>query len=133
MVRVRINKRYFPDQYWLRYTNDVGVLKHVSLTGCANSFKLATNNAYDTGDGLQGVGWRYRADGCLCYELFCVGHLLLYIPLQPSLLDRLACLVRGKNVDDAYRQKLEAFERALNQGGWKTVEKPQDVCEVGTL
>lgn len=127
MDKLRMHKRYFPDRYWLRYTNEAGVLKNVNLSGCANSFKLATNNAYDTGDGMKCVGWRYEEDGCLCYELFCIGHLQLSIPLQPGLADRIKYLLLGKKADEAYREKLEAFERALNQGGWKTVGKPDGV------
>lgn len=127
MVRVKLNKHFFPDQHWLKYTNDAGVVKQVSLAGCANSFRLATKNAYDTVDGLQSVGWRYREGGCLCYELFCIGHLQLCVPLQPSLMDRLAYLLQGKNPAEAYQEKLEAFEKALNKGGWKTIEKPNEV------
>lgn len=125
MVKVKLSRHLLPDRYWLRYTDDAGVVKQVSLTACANSFKLATNNAYDIGDGLQGVGWRYEEGGSLCYELFCVGHLQLSIPLQPSLMDRLVYLLQGKRADEAYRHKLEAFELALNKGGWKTVENPR--------
>ena len=127
MVKVKLNKRYFPDKYWLRYVNESGVTKQVNLSACANSFSLATGSAYDTGDGLRSVGWRYEADGCLCYELFCVGPLQLYLPLQPGLMDRVRYLLQGKHPQEGYREKLEAFEQALNRGGWKTVEKPHAV------
>lgn len=127
MVKVRLNKNHFPDKYWLRYCNDAGLVKQVNLTGCANSFRLATDNAYDTGDGMQCVGWRYEEDGCLCYELFCIGHLQLSVPLHPSLTDRVKYLLQGKKADEAYQEKLKAFEKALNKGGWKTVEKPHGV------
>ncbi len=127
MVKVKLDKKHFPDRYWLQYVSETGAVKQVSLTGCANSFKLATNHAYDTGDGLQIVGWRYKEDNNLCYELFCVGHLQLYIPLQPGILDKLLYLLQGKNVEQAYREKLDAFELALNKGGWKTVERPHGI------
>lgn len=127
MVKLKLHKRFFPDQYWIRYTNEAGVLKQVSLAGCANSFKLATGNAYDTGDGLKAVGWRYEENGCLCYEIFSVGHLQLYAPLQPSLVEGFLSLLRGKEPKQAHKDKLEAFERALNRGGWKTVERPGGV------
>ncbi len=127
MVKVKLDKKCFPDRYWLKYVSEAGAVKQVSLSGCANSFKLATNNAYDTGDGLQIVGWRYKENNNLCYELFCVGHLQLYIQLQPSVMDRLLYLLQGKKAEEAYRQKLEVFEHALNQGGWKTVERPDGI------
>lgn len=129
MVKVRLNKNHFPDKYWLKYCNDAGIVKKISLTGCANSFKLATGDTYDTGDGLKGVGWRYEENGCLCYELFCIGHLQLSVPLRPSMTDRIGLLLRGKNAQEGYREKLEAFEKALNLGGWKTVPKPDGVEE----
>lgn len=127
MLKIKIDKKCYPDQYWLEYINETGVLKKVSLTGCANSFRLATDHAFDTDDGMQGVGWRYEEDGNLCYEIFCVGHLQFYTPLQPSLKDRIVYLFKGKKAEEAHKQKLEAFERALNLGGWKTVERPNEV------
>ena len=127
MVKVKLDKKSFPDRYWLKYVSEAGAVKQVSLAGCANSFKLATNHAYDTQDGLQCVGWRYEEDGCLCYELFCVGHLQLYIPLQPGMMERLLYLLQGRKPDEAHRKKLEAFELALNENGWKTVEKPSGI------
>lgn len=127
MVGVKINKKSFPDRYWLRYVTESGASKQVSLSSCANSFRLATNNQYDTGDGLQCVGWRYEEEGKLCYELFCVGHAQFYIPLQPGLKDKLVYLLQGKNIQEAHQCKLEAFELALNQYGWKTVPKPAEV------
>lgn len=129
MVKIKIDKKHFPDRYWLKYTNEAGVLKQVSLSGCANSFRLATNNAFDTDDGLQGVGWRYEEEGNLCYELFCVGHLQLYTPLKPGLLDAVLYFLQGKKTGEAHQRKLEAFEQALNKGGWKTVPKPAGVGE----
>lgn len=125
MAKVKMSKHYYPDRHWLRYVDENGMVKQVSLSGCANSFRLATGNAYDTGDGLRSVGWRYEENGCLVYEMFSVGHLQLYMSLQPGLVDRLCCLLRGQKVQEVYRDKLEAFERALNAGGWKTVEKPR--------
>ena len=127
MVKLKLHKRFFPDQYWLRYTNEAGVLKQVNLAGCANSFKLATDNAYDTGDGLRAVGWRYEEDGCLCCEIFSVGHVQLYIPLRPGFAACVSYLLRGKKPGQACYDKLESFEQALNRGGWKTVEKPNGV------
>ena len=127
MIRVKINKKSFSDRYWLRYVTESGGSKQVSLPSCANSFRLATENRYDTGDGLQCVGWRYEKDGDLCYELFCVGHVQLYMSLQPSLKDVLLYLLKGKKINEAHQRKLEAFELALNERGWKTVEKPAEV------
>ena len=126
MIKVKLNKKSFSDRYWLGYVTESGVSKQVSLPSCANSFRLATDNRYDTGDGLQGIGWRYKENGNLCYELFCVGHLQLYMPLQPGLKDCIVFTLQGKKVAEAYQRKLEAFEKTLNQFGWKTIEKP---CE----
>ena len=126
MVRVKINKKFFSDRYWMGYTTESGVSKQVSLSSCANNFRLATDNRYDTGNGLQCIGWRYEEAGNLCYELFCVGHLQLYMPLQPGLKDMLLCLLKGKKIQEGYQEKLKAFELALNQRGWKVVERPAE-------
>jgi len=124
MVKINMNKSLIADKYWIRYTNEVGMLKQVNLTGCANNFALSTNNAYDTGDGLRCVGWRYEEDGSMCYELFCVGHLVLCVSLRPSLTDRIRYLLRGRNAEEAHRETVAKFEKALNERGWKTIEKP---------
>lgn len=127
MDKIRITRRCYPDRYWLTYVNNKGAVKQVSLTSCANSFGLHTNNIYNIGDNIQPVGWRYEVNGYLYYELFCVGHVQLYYPAKPGLLDRIRYLLQGKNPQDAHRLKLASFEQALNSGGWKTVEKPDSV------
>ena len=127
MDKVKLTKKCYPDGGWLTYVNNNGVPKQVSLMSCANSFKLHTKDSHRTDDGLQPVGWRYTQDGCLCYELFCVGHVQLCCPLRPSLLQKLLYLLQGKDPDAAHRLQREAFEQALNSGGWKTVMKPDNI------
>lgn len=127
MDKVKITKQIYPDRGWLTYINSNGAPKQVSLMACANSFKLHTKDAYRTEDGLQPVGWRYVQDDCLCYELFCVGHVQLCCPLRPGVLQKLLYLLQGKAPDTAYLLQLEAFEKALNSDGWKTVRKPDNI------
>ena len=124
MDKVQLTKRLLPDQYWLRYCNEDGYVRNISLSACANSFRLMTKGAYETeDDDLRCVGWRYEEDGCLCYELFYIGHLVLFVPLQPSLPERLGYMLQRKDVREAHREKIMEFEKALNCGGWKTVSR----------
>ena len=123
MNKVQLSKELFPDQYWIRYRNEDGYCRNISLSACANSFRLVTNGAYADDDGMRCVGWRYEEDGDLCYELFSIGHLVLTISLTPSLIERVCCLVQGKDVQEVHREKIMAFEAALNRGGWKTICK----------
>ena len=82
MVRLPISKHTLPDKHWLVYVNDDGVKKHIDLSGCAGSFERSTG--YVSQDGLRAVGWRYAQNGQLCYELFNVGHTVVWGPLQPN-------------------------------------------------
>ena len=121
MIKLPISKTTLPDKYWLFYTNDSGEEKYADLTGCAGNFARVTG--YVSTDGLQAVGWRYEEQGQLCYELFNVGHLVLFAPLKPSPFQILKYLLSGKKPDAAHRDFLFSFETALNRGGWKTVER----------
>ena len=123
MFKIRLTNANFPDAYWLRYRNEDGVIKHVDLSSCANNFRLVVGESASEDDGLSCVGWRYEENECLCYELFCVGHLVLYTPLKPCLLDLICGLLSGKDADVLRREKAHSFEKALNKSGWKTVEK----------
>lgn len=123
MIKIHLTKFNYPDKFWLKYRNEDNIVKYVNLSSCANNFSLLTGGKYSSEDGLRCVGWRYEKDGCLCYEIFCIGHLTLLLPLAPSLLDRIISLLQGKKTDVAYREKLQKFEKALNHGGWKTINK----------
>lgn len=123
MVRLPISPRTLPDKYWLFYTNDGGEEKYVDLAGCAGNFAKITG--YVSADCLRAVGWRYEEQGQLCYELFNAGHLVLFAPLKPSLFQILKYRLSGRKPDEAHRDFLSSFEAALNQGGWKTVEREE--------
>lgn len=123
MQRIRITKRTMPDKHWLVYTNDDGVTKHVDLSGCANNFAHATG--YASEDNLRTVGWRYEEDGLLCYELFNIGHTVLFVSMRPDPIKLIGYLLRGKDPKEAHKEYLGAFETALNLGGWKTLERKE--------
>lgn len=123
MVRLPISPRILPDKYWLFYTNDSGEEKYVDLSGCAGNFERITGHV--SSDDLRAVGWRYEKHGQLCYELFNVGHTVLFAPIKPSLFQVLKYRLSGRKPDEAHRDFLTAFEAALNQGGWKTVEREE--------
>ena len=71
------------------------------------------------------MGWRYEEGGQLCYELFNVGHLTLCTPLRPGALQQLRWRLQGKDPAAEHRKTLEAFEKALNAGGWMTLPRPE--------
>lgn len=112
-----------PDNYWVAYVNEDGEKSRIGLSSCANSFRYSTG--YTSEDTLKVVGWRYEENGELCYELFNVGHTVFYVPLRPSIFLLLACFLSGKNLEETHRTKLYAFEKSLNQGGWKTIERKE--------
>ena len=72
---------------------------------------------------MRVVGYRYEENGCLCYELYTIGHVVLYVPLKMGILRRIGYLLRGTKPKEAHREYLLRFETALNAGGWKTVER----------
>ena len=121
MVRIPLSKRTMPDKHWLVYINDNGEKKHVDLSGCAYSFEKITG--YVSSDGLRAVGWHYEEGGQLCYELFNVGHTVLYASVKPNFIQRIGYLLAGKKPEEAHKEFLASFEEALNQGGWKTVQR----------
>ena len=123
MQRIRITKNTMPDRHWLVYVNEDGDRKHIDLSGCANNFSHATG--YVSEDDLRTVGWRYEENGLLCYELFNVGHTVLFAPVKPGLFHILRYRLSGRNPDEAHRDFLSSFEAALNRGGWKTVERKE--------
>ena len=123
MFRIRLTRANFPDAYWLRYRNEDGIIKHVSLSSCANNFRLTEENEISSDEQLRCVGWRYEDNGCLCYELFCVGHLVLFTSLRPGVVDQICGLLSRKKAEDIRRETALNFENALNQSGWKTLEK----------
>jgi len=123
MVRIPMSKRNLPDKYWLVYTNDDGIKKHVDLSGCACSFEKITG--YTSSDGLRAVGWHYEENGQLCYELFNIGHTVLHAPIKPGLIQIIGYLLSGTRPEQAHREFLASFEEALNRGGWKTVEREE--------
>lgn len=126
MDKIKITRQCTTDGYWLKYIGSNGELRQISLAGCANNFKLTAGGNYPTDDGMQIVGWRYKSNGCLCYELFCVGHVQLYYPLEPGLPDKILYLLKGQEPIGSHLLKIDTFEHALNQGGWKTVPRPDD-------
>lgn len=123
MVRIPLSKRTLPDQHWLVYFNDDGMKKHIDLSGCAWSFEKITG--YVSADGLRAVGWRYEEDGQLCYELFNIGHTVVSAPVKPGLIQTIGYLLSGKKPEEAHKDFLTSFEKALNQGGWKTVKREE--------
>ena len=122
MNRIRLTKANYPDAHWLRYCNEDWIVKHVGLSSCANSFSL-TAACDSPNDGKQCIGWHYEENGCFCYELFTVGHLVLFASLKPGLLDYFFSLFRGKSAQELRRERIDCFEQALNQGGWKTIPR----------
>lgn len=123
IVKISLSKRTLPDQYWLVYINNDGIKKHVALSGCACCFEKITG--YVSSDGLRAVGWRYEEAGELCYELFNVGHTVLFAPIKPSLIQTIGYLLSSKKPEDAHKEFLASFEEALNRGGWKTVNREE--------
>lgn len=121
MVRIPLSAKTLPDKHWLFYMNDSGEKKHVDLSGCAGSFER--NTGYQSNDGFRAVGWRYEEKGMLCYELFNVGHTVIFAPVKPGLAQTLGYLLTGKKAEDAHKAFLASFEEALHVGGWKTVER----------
>ena len=121
MVRIPLSKRTLPGKHWLVYIDDNGDKKHVDLSGCACSFEKITG--YASSDGLRAIGWRYEEGGQLCYELFNVGHTVLFAPVEPSFVQKLGYILSGKKPEDAHKDLLASFEEALNLGGWKTVQR----------
>ena len=127
MKKIPLKKQFFPDKYWIRYVNEEGEAKNISLSSCANSFKLVTGGAYASDDGMKCVGWRYEEEGELCFELFSAGHVIFTTTLHPSLIDSLICLIKGLETSEYRRYHAMEFERALNQGGWKTLYREQNL------
>ena len=127
MKKIPLKKQFFPDQYWIRYTDADGERKTVGLSSCANSFKLVNGDQYDANDGMKCVGWRYEEEGNLCFELFSAGHVVFTTTLYPSLVDSIICLFQGLETSEYRRFKAMEFERALNAGGWKTLYKEQEL------
>lgn len=123
MQRIPITKNNLPDRHWLVFQNENGDKKHVDLSGCAGSFERSTG--YRSQDGLRAVGWRYEEGGQLCYELFNIGHTVMYASLRPGPVTRLLCLLRGQDPQKAQEAFLASFENALHAGGWKTVPKDE--------
>ena len=117
MVKLRISKHTMPDKHWLKYINENGETKHVDLSGCANSFERATG--YESQDGLRAVGWHYVEGGQFCYELFNIGHTVLWAPAKPGPVMSILCAITGKS----YQMHLDSFAEALRAGGWKTVDR----------
>ena len=123
MLRIRITKKSLPGKHWLVYFNDNGEKKHIDLSGCAGSFARTTG--YVSQDGFRAVGLRYEEGGQLCYEMFNIGHTLFCAPLKPDPIQTLVYLLQGKKPAEAHKAYLEAFEAALHQGGWKTIERSE--------
>ena len=121
MVTIPLTKSIFPDKYWLKYANEDRIVKHISLSGCANTFSHITG--YESQDGLRAIGWQYISDNQICFELFNVGHTLLTVPVQPTVMQALGYLLSGKNPQQGHKEFLESFEKALAAGGWKVVHK----------
>ena len=121
MTRIPLSKKILPDKYWLVYVNENGDRKHIDLSGCAGSF--ARNTGYVSEDGLRAVGWRYEEQDQVCYELFNVGHTVVFAPKKPGLVQTLGYMLSGKKPEEAHEALIASFEAALNRGGWKTVER----------
>ena len=123
MVRLPISSITNLDKHWLFYFNDSKEEKYVDLTGCAGNFAKITG--YVSTDSLRPVGWRYEDQGQLCYELFNIGHLVLFAPLKPNPFQILKYLLSGKKPEDAHQVFLSSLESSLNRGGWKTVDRKE--------
>ena len=91
MTRIPLSKKILPDKYWLVYLNENGDRKHIDLSGCAGSF--ARNTGAVSEDGLRAVGWRYEEQGQVCYELFNVGHTVVFAPRKPGLVQTLGYML----------------------------------------
>lgn len=109
------------NEYWIVYLKANGASAHIQLSACANNF--AIHHGDDDADGKKCVGVRYEKNGCLCYELFNVGHTLIRFPRKPGLAQSLKALLKGKTGADLLREQYEDFERRLNEFGWKTVQE----------
>ena len=123
MVRIPLSSKTLPDKHWFVYLNEDAGKKHVDLSGCAGSFER--NTGYVSQDGLRAVGWRYEERGQLCYELFNVGHTVVFAPVKPGLVQTLGYMLSGKKSEEAHQAFLASFEEALNRGGWKTVKREE--------
>ena len=123
METLPLTKKLFPDKHWLKFINENGALKHVDLSGCANNFSRATG--YESTDGLRAVGWRYQKGNQICIELFNIGHMLLVTSAQPNPIQALGYLFTGKNPQKGHKEFLESFDKALEVGGWKVVDRAE--------
>jgi len=121
MQKISFNAIKGVDAYWLVYLNGEGQEKHIYLPGCANNFAAVTG--INAGEEKRVVGWRYEKDGEYVYELFCVGHMAISLPVRPGTLAKLLSKLQGKDPEKAHREQLLAFEKLLNENGWKTQEK----------
>lgn len=121
MRKIKISNKTLPGKYWLSYYGDDNSLKYIDLSGCACCFEKIVG--YVSDDNCRAVGWRYEENGYMCYELFNIGHTVFYIPLKPNLLLRIQYGLLGKKSAVAHREHIYAFEKALNQNGWKTLQR----------
>ena len=103
-------------RYWLFYTKESGEQGSIQLSACANNFRI--HRGCEPDGELQCVGLRSEKDGCGYYELFNVGHTKIRFPLKPNPLKK---LLKGSKAELLLRQEYEAFEKQLNEYGWKTI------------
>ena len=115
MVRIPLSSKNLPDKHWLMHINDSGEKKHVDLSGCAGSFERKTGLVSQ--DGLRAVDCRYEEKGLLCYELFNVGHTVIYAPVKPGPVQTLGYMPSGKKTEEAHKAFLASFQEAMNRGG----------------
>lgn len=123
MVTISLSSKHMPDKHRFVYVNENDEKKHVDLSGFAGSFPRKTG--YVSDDGLRAVGWRYKEEGQLCYELFNVGHTAVCAPVKPCRMQALGYLLSGKRTEKSHKAFLASFEDALNRGGWKTVAREE--------
>lgn len=121
MKRVHVSRCKVMDQNWVVYKSDDGLDKYVDLSSCANSFALTVGK--DRLHSKDCIGWRYKEDDTILYELFNIGHLLIYASTKATLYDRIQnCL--SKRVRETRNAKLlREFEEALNRVGWRIADK----------
>lgn len=109
------------NEYWLVYRGRDGAEGYIDLSASANTFEKSRQ--YTSDDGLRCVGLRYIKGGNLCYELFNIGHVTLYLPVRPNPVFALIARLMGKDPVARQQEMYDEVEKKFNACGWKTIEE----------
>jgi len=120
MKEIKLSDILEVNAWWLIYRNENKEKAYLDLSASANSFARATG--YSDADSLRCVGRRYRENGVGYYEFFNIGHTRIVCPLKPGFLETLTAKLSGKDPVRAREESCLAFEKRLNEAGWKTEE-----------